>query len=659
MSSRRKKQAIAVLSASTLCGLLLAGVLIWRFHAVTHRSNLAHTEVHQALAEGDTEAARSALKGLTKKEHRTSLEREIRKEELIQALAVRDVVRAEQAMGSDAAEFIPPDIREEAAMLLARRALSSGHDARYRMLRDEWAPTTKHGDQWFLIEADRIIQGGRFASARAFLSKRKLTGKADALRLARLALLNTKEPQEAMKLINAGLVADPGNAELLSFRAQLLDAAGQSREARIDYVSAIIADKENPFHRDALARYYLRRSNYQLAIDTWQTALEETNLGVYGVKSWFWSRLTGFPFQPSRSDPKTDLWVEVLEAAQDLEDGVYWSDELDDAVKLKLGQPNRMEWDWLKLIHHLQAKGICKETLPFLDPHDSRGISAAARAVAPELVAMLDAVCLAQLADPYELHQYRPELKRTSGHPFLEDFARWAERKMEPAAQKRFEQWLRKPEAVVGCFLATGWAGAAVALGDGERFQIPVDSPAWLDFSYARALQIQRNPSDVIAWLEICNTRSQASDLLLGELLLSQKRIEEGIARLREVAESGSELGDRAIWTLAITSLELGRAATAVRWVEKSPALRESARGLELLARAALLQGERAKAVAIYESIQEDSIDALLFLSKEAYARRDWATARTLTEKLIERHPDEPRFRVNLLRIERAAKEKA
>lgn len=54
----------------------------------------------------------------------------------------------------------------------------------------------------------------------------------------------------------------------------------------------------------------------------------------------------------------------------------------------------------------------------------------------------------------------------------------------------------------------------------------------------------------------------------------------------------------------------------------------------------------------IYRGILDESADAGIFLSKEAFAAGNYDEARELTLKLVQRFPEEPSFRRNLEKIE-------
>lgn len=659
MLKSRRRFYLILIPLPFVVALLVGIVLLWRNQALVRQANLARARIAIALGSGDTRSARAALTGLSDEAERLLQDREIRTSELEIALSVRDVTRTERALGRDANEFLDSSVQEQADLLLARHALGAGDDKRYELLREKWVKNSAFADLWFLVEADRMIQSGHPHSARSHLSSTTLPGKVDALRLARLALLDAGDPRQALHQINRGLEADPHNAELFSFRAQLVEAAGRPAEARVDYVTALLCNPRNPFHHDVLARFYLRQGNPTLAVDTWSALWAESGLGVYAFKAWFWARLSATPISAKSFSSNSQRWNEVFESARSLRPHQFWNRELTKASRRIPNQAKRPEWAWLNLLQTLHGRPESATLMEILGTESSEGtaahsLNAPARAMAPDLVVMLRACALARSNDPDPFAYHRIRLQTTSEHPFKEEFNRWAREQMPPSEARSFESWLARPDAVIASFLAEGWSGAAVSLGGEERFQPSIEIPAWLDYSYAKALEISRGSGPASAWLQSRPTRTLPAELLMGELLVDEGSLQEGVSSLKKVARSNSYSAGRAAWTLALMALEQGNVDTARRWVTQSPALADTARGKEILARAALLTGDRKKASAIYQGIADQSVDALIFLSKEAYAREDWKSARKFTVQLIDRHPDEPSFRANLQRIAQA-----
>ena len=346
-------------------------------------------------------------------------------------------------------------------------------------------------------------------------------------------------------------------------------------------------------------------------------------MGVYGFKAWFWSKISGIPLNAKSLVSKEESWNAVFKSAASLKKGQFWNEALTRATIRVPGPSKRPEWVWLQLLEKLRSNVDAAEFLELLGTEDRSVanplLTPAARRMAPELVVMLRTCVLAHALDSKSFAEERPTLTG-AGHPLRQDFVRWANRQMTATEAEEFKAQLARPDARISAFLANGWSGVAVILGDGVNFELPEDAPDWLDFGYARALQMSVGLEAAIDWLQSCTVRSTASDLFLGELLLGQGETTKGIIILKKVATSQTRYSDHAAWTLAITALEQGKSKIAIRWVEQSEGLKTSSRGSELLARAALLTGDRIKATAIYKGISDDSVDALAFPSKEAFA---------------------------------------
>ncbi|MCX6878499.1 MAG: hypothetical protein NTW21_32495 [Verrucomicrobia bacterium] len=132
--------------------------------------------------------------------------------------------------------------------------------------------------------------------------------------------------------------------------------------------------------------------------------------------------------------------------------------------------------------------------------------------------------------------------------------------------------------------------------------------------------------------------------------------MDRGLAVLHTLAAGTSPHASRASWTLALAELDRGNSAKARQLTLAAPTLAASVPGREILARIALAEGTRAETLRIYQELGEQSADAMIFLSKEAFAAGDFDQAWKWTAKLAQRFPEQPAFRRNLLAIDSAAK---
>jgi tetratricopeptide (TPR) repeat protein len=195
-------------------------------------------------------------------------------------------------------------------------------------------------------------------------------------------------------------------------------------------------------------------------------------------------------------------------------------------------------------------------------------------------------------------------------------------------------------------------------VGHAEQLVADPDAPEWFDYGYAKSLLLRDGKEPARKWLESLPTRSIAAELLLGELRLTSGAVEQGLATLGKIAAGESPHAGRAAWTLALAELDRGNSAKARQITLAAPALASSVPGKELLARIALAEGDRTETLRIYQELGDQSADAMIFLSKEAFAGGDFEQARKWTGKLAQRFPEQPEFRQNLIKIDQAEKPK-
>ena len=643
-----------VLLVSLVAGVGMAtGLAFWRQRVVAKRAISSAVTIERGLANADFVAARSALPGIADPTDRIAKEREIRVAELQKALTSRDSGMLRHAIGPEGRMWLDPKLLEAADLVLAREALQTRDYAGYQELAGKWRTAATMPGQWVLLEADQLLARKLPEEARQLLESAQLSGPEDALRRARLALLDANEPWKAMASLDAGLKADPRNPDILSFRAQLEEAAGRVADARLDYVAAVLAERKNPLHRDILANFYLRTGDLAAAAETWRDAAEDTSLGVYALKSWFWSRVGGVrlskPLPPSRQAG----WRELIAALDATPPGVFWDVALDAPLAGLSSGSKRPEVVWLKVLEAIRTNDLAAARTKL-----EQGFPREAERLNPALALRLLVHLAASAGQDPRLPLAGREMPSESedAHPFLNEFARWANHKNPGDADKLLETWLARPAAIVGTLIVTGWSGAAVIIGQGEQLPPETAAPDWFDYGYAKALLRRDGPASTRKWLETLPARSTAAELLLGEILLTSGAVEPGLVVLQKIAATTNPLASRAAWTLALAELDRGHAAQARQITLASPALACSLQGKELLARIALAEGQRAETLRIYQELGDSSVDAMIFLSKEAFAAGDWAQARKWTAKLAQRFPEQPAFRRNLLQIEKAEK---
>jgi tetratricopeptide (TPR) repeat protein len=627
------------------------GVWYWKTKVTAKLDRESRERIRVYLAANDFISARSSLSGVADPAQKKILERQIRLSEMEFALKYRDAQTLLEAYGEDGDDWVEPDLAERVALVLARASVDKGDQGGYERWSNPWRDKSRErAGKWFLLSVDQLLAKGKQDDAVKLLNSKTFQGQDEGYRQARLALISAARPAEAFVHVEEGLKADPKNGDLLSFRAQLYEAANKPTDARINYVAALLAEPGNPLHRDTLANFYRRTGNMPLAIDTlWQTT-KDLDLGVYAFKAWFWSRLTGYSFPAEPAKCTQVKWDKVVQVTQSMKTGPYFNDELEQALRGLPGTDRRPEEYWLRLLQDLKT-GNKEEAFKSLDSLPSQSLS-----LWPGLAPRLRAVLLAQSGqDPHLAFTTENNFEGSAEtHSFIRDFTRWARHEMPADEDARFLAWLKTPESLPGLFLASGWVGVALDLGNDEQFLISDASPEWLAYGYAIAIKDRKGTDAAIRWLEKRTKHGPAESLMLGELLIATKQADRGLPLVRSVADGSSPQAGRAKWTLAMMALGNGKSQEARDLVQSNAELSSSARGIEILARAALLDGRKDEAEKLYLGITDQSTDALLFLSKEAYAAKRFADARKWTQILISRFPDEKKFRENLKKINEA-----
>jgi hypothetical protein len=643
-----------VLKVSVITGalsvLLCVALLSWRQSVAKKRAVSSAMSIAQALEAQDFSSARSALPGLIDPPLRESKELEISTAEIQSALKVRDTAALKRVTESPTAAKLAPALKEAATLELAREAMWKRNFSLCEELIGRGPNSPEFLGRWTLLRADLLLARKEPDKARELLENATLTGPEDALRHARLALFHAREPWKAMESLDAGLRAAPRHADLLSFRAQIEEAAGRLSDARLDYVAAVLSEPSNPLHRDILANFQLRMGEPSNAADTWRDAAEVTGLGLYAFKAWFWSRMCGVPLSHALPENQQEGWSELIPALAKMNGGAFWSPALDIPLSLIQGANSRPELEWLRLLERVRNHEWSTAT-SMLD----KGFSREADRLAPGMADRLNANLAALAgADPHLVLVGKESTPLPDDcHPYLKEFEAW--RKIAADENPRFKQWLSHPASPAATLFAHGWHGAALDLADGVKLKLGPDAPEWFDFGYARCLLVRDGPETALRWLKTLPTRSLAAELSFAELMIAQGEAEAGFSILEKLASGTSPQASRASWTLALAELDSGKLTAARQRVNECPELLATPPGREILARIALTEGKPDDALTIYQKLGTESVDAMIYLSKHAFSEKNWEDARRWTGELARRFPAESQFRKNLLKIDEVA----
>lgn len=623
---------------------------MWRNSVIKKRAEWSAKTVTRAINAGDFTAAKSALAAISDPIEREVKETEVRHAQLKNAIERRDAEDIRLATTPELAATLPQDLLEKADVVLAREALWSRDLELCASLVEKWKNKSGRPGSWTLLSADLMLAGGNRQQALEYLVAASLEGEDDALRHARLALIQANQPWRAMESIDQGLKKNPRNAELLSFRAQIQEAAGRIADARLDYVAAVLGDPASPLHRDVLANFQLRIGEPSNAADTWRDAAEKTKLGIFAFKAWFWSRISGVPLSRPLPEIEQIGWGDVIKELKNLPQGAFMNPELSRALAGIREFTQRPEVVWLHVLEDLRKSNWenAKDRL-------EAGFSRTADNIAPGLSTRLQVNLAAITGSDPRIALAGKELPVLSKepHPFLREFDDWKNR--SSATNDPLVRWLANPNSLVATFFAHGWHGAALDIGGGHELKPVAGAPDWFDFGYARCLLVRDGASVARKWIESLAEPSAAVQLTHAEILLTDGNVEQGMKKLAELATGDSIHAGRAAWTLALAELDRGNALEAGRWVKGNAELLASVAGREILARVALVDSKPDEALRIYRELGDQSTDAMIYLSKHAFAEKNWSEAKRWTGELARRFPEEPQFRKNLLQIDEEA----
>ena len=645
----RRRRFIVILVVSHLLGF--AGSALWwrsdtektfeRDHR-TAEELLSNNQPHEAL-----ERIRAGQRTKNERRHSRWLDLEIEAHKQLgnvsRLLTLYD--RTPEAFSSN----------ESASLLVARALLRVSNEGGYANLRGSWTGREERPESWFMIEADELIGSASPEEAIQLLESRTFGSPADCPRLIRLAILTARDDvRRALDYLDQAYEADPQNPEVLSFRAQILERVGEHDRSEAEYNAAHLADPDNPLYRDQLAEYYRRNEKYALAVRTWEQGMQEPSADFIWFKASVWSRLV----QPLRQDPELSAIPKgslkpLVEYVLSLELDEFWDGEAFEKLpESRRYERERQEVFWLRLLSLLQAEeeNEAKDFIFFSKFHQ--------RSWQPDLeLALWRILSFRSNGDinPAGGPAIPPAHDNRINHSFFETLEAWSHsermRRTHDAAPPELVALFRSEEAFAAAFLAAGWLEAALQLHRLET--VPDGFPEWVAYGMTQAFRQNRSNAAAIAYAER-QPKTPALEVLIGELLLADDKVEEGMARLAKWTQDNSDAGFRAAWLLGVANIDLARPDETERIVRSQPRLADSVTGQELIARIAVIRGEDERATELYRALEADSIEAKAFLARKAYAEKDWSTARRLTEELMDRLPGNRQLEANLQAIDNA-----
>ena len=640
-----QKKILIGLAALTLVGAALFGALqLWRQQVVLRQEQRAFARANELLQAGQCANALTLFRSQARPDSKLAWGGV----ELNALVGLRDLPRLTMIYDRTPGRILSNEV---ACVLVSRAFLHSRRPAEMPRLRQPWLGHEAHHELWLILDADALTIAGKPREAEKLLRSQTLPGTQDTARLGRLAVLVARRDiNEAWRLLSQASLLDPRNTDLRSFRGEILEGVGLRDAARVEYVAALVADPQNPLLRDALAEFYQRTGQFDLALQTWREGLSDSTLDFPWLKAAFWGRV----IQPAPLDgskvPQGDLqlltqWLIALPA------DVFWNSN----TFAQLPQSaryirDRQELLWLQVLDALQHHRE-KDAADLLQYDRFR-----VRSWEPALQTALRRILhyrQKRSLNPLELPAGNTATS-TNLHPFfiqIEALAKEERTGGKAPVPAELDALLRGPEAFTTAFLAAGWREAALQLRATNASSAPL--PDWLGFGLAQALRMNRGNRASLDFIA-AQPKSPGLELVAAELLISEGQAQAGLARLAPLAAQPSDVGYRASYELALANLDLRKFADARRWVVAQPRLAQDLTGRELLARIAFVEGNAAEADRLYRALAGESVEARTYLARQAFAQKQWAEARRYTMELIKLLPDELTLRENLLAIDQA-----
>lgn len=544
---------------------------------------------------------------------------------------------------------------EDASLTVARAFLHLRQPPEFERVRTAWRGRETDSGRWLLLDADRILLDGSSSRAEELLRSTNYAGTNDIPRLLRLALLTAaKKPQESVEFLNRAAALDPRQPDTRSFRAQVLEALGRPADARVEYVAAVVAEPGNPIWRDQLAEFYRRRGSHDLALKTWTESFGASAFDAMWLKTAFWGRMVApVDFAGITNRPPNGGLSPLYQFVRDLPQGRFFDTNLFESLPgHRRHAQDRQEVYWLR-VAELLARGQESAAYDLLtaprapggswEPHLDRALlRILAWRTSTNHSLIPRGVPLARIGRPNtNLHSFFVTLEQQA-------VAEETRTSQSPDNGPELEAFLASKQAFAGAFLAAGWREAALQLA-GDTPPAP-NAPTWYTYGLAQALRYNRGHAAALSFLAR-HRGNPVLQLLEAEILLADGKAAEGRKGLLTLTALDSDVGMRASWILATDALEQRRFDDARALVRNSPVLSKHVSGQELLARAALSQGDTNTAMTVYSAISKQSAEAQMFLARQAFAARDWDRAQSLTLSLLELMPDELALRSNLQKI--------
>lgn len=549
---------------------------------------------------------------------------------------------------------------EKAILVIEDGNILRGKSKEFEAVRDQWKGKETEKEAWFLLDADKLLLDGKRKEAIDLLKSKTFEGKLDTGRLVQLSLLTISEnPKQAWDYLSQAYVKDPQNPDIRTYRAKILEAFGKNSLALTEYIAAVQTAPQNLYLKDQLAQFFIRQNNYVEALQVLKQALLPPSLDFIWAETYFWNKVAiPIKFDWTKLPPPQGKMLPYINYLINLGPKEFWNAKAFDQIEnSSIFLKTQQSTFWLRLLDALQH-GKEQEAFNLLKYNVFRTTS-----LSPNLERALKRILAYRLNktfsyDPTASINKTSEIefegqKEAAGqkNSFFEEIevaAAPVKPGEKPKMTEEFKTLLSSPEVFVAAFLSHGWLEAAIQLNTAEKF--PPGLPSWLPFLYTQALQATQNNQAALKFAT-AQEPSPLLNLLISQMLVSEKQTEAAIARLNELVKNQDSMGDQAALILSSVYLAQNNYAKSKEIVQSHPKLAEGVPGKELLARIALLEGNTEEAGRIYNSIQDRSVEAKSYLARKAFEEKNYKKARQLTEEVLQEYPLNTLLQENLKQI--------
>lgn len=547
---------------------------------------------------------------------------------------------------------------EDACVMLARTAMHLERPELADQFADAWRNKTRRAHLWICFDADRLMLNEKPEMARNKLTSVEFEGVDDCGRLVRLAMLAGKDDyQAAWNHLASAYQKNPRNAEVRLYRGQILEQAGQTGFARLEFEAAHFANTNNPIFLDTLAEFYRRQGNTAGALDVWAQSLSDDTAGFIWTKALFWNRVTRGAELPGYTvTNRSTVYFHFNRYLDGLSPEEFWNDDRFDLLPHQAFISTRQQEAWwlqiLELLREGRERGALDRLIdnPFGD-----------RVWSPALYTALTRVLSYRAHGDLNPGKWFPPdtlQASTNRHSFLNQLEDVAKKKRVMRGLYEIPEdltaLLKTRESVGAVLLAGGWFKAGLDLSEIDTWS--KDFPTWMPYAVTQAKRLVVGEDEALEFA-MRQPSSAALTLLIGEMQLAIGRADSGRAALTRIAALRSPIGHRAATLLASLLIQTGETDAARGAIAAQALLNDTLLGRELTARLELAERNTNAAVAIYESIVTNSFAAKSFLAVRAFEAKDYDRARELTEQMQLEQPDMMRLRARLEAIRRAESE--